>query len=118
MKRPDSPPSLGEFEQITLLALLRLEPDAYGASIQREIETRTRRPVLLSAVYTTLDRLERKGLVRSWIGEPTPERGGRRKKFYRLEPVGAEAVTSALRVVKQLAEGIERRLASRAGASR
>jgi PadR family transcriptional regulator PadR len=111
-------PALGEFEQITLLALLRLEPDAYGASIQREIETRTGRPVLLSAIYTTLDRLERKGMVRSWVGEPTPERGGRRKKFYRLEPIGAEAVTSALRVVSRLAAGIERRLASRAGASR
>jgi DNA-binding PadR family transcriptional regulator len=118
MKQADRLPQLGEFEQITLLALLRLEPDAYGASIQREIEIRTGRPVLLSAVYTTLDRLERKGLVRSWIGEPTPARGGRRKKFYRLEPVGAEAVTSALRVVKLLTAGIERRLASRAGGSR
>jgi PadR family transcriptional regulator, regulatory protein PadR len=111
-------PPLGEFEQLTLLALLRLEPEAYGASMQREIATRTARPVLLSAVYTTLDRLERKGLVTSWIGEPTPERGGRRKKYYRLEPVGAEALTMALRTVKQLASGIERRLASRAGASR
>jgi DNA-binding PadR family transcriptional regulator len=118
MRRPGTRPPLGEFEQITLLALLRLEPDAYGASMQREIEARTGRPVLLSAVYTTLDRLERKGLVRSWIGEPTPERGGRRKKFYRLEPVGAEAVTSALRVVRLLALGIERRLAARAGAPR
>jgi DNA-binding PadR family transcriptional regulator len=118
MRRPGTRPPLGEFEQITLLALLRLEPDAYGASMQREIEARTGRPVLLSAVYTTLDRLERKGLVRSWIGEPTPERGGRRKKFYRLEPVGAEAVASALRVVRLLTLGIERRLAARAGAPR
>jgi PadR family transcriptional regulator, regulatory protein PadR len=109
---------LGEFEQITLLALLRLEPDAYGASIQREIETRSGRTVLLGSVYTTLDRLERKGLVRSWIGDPTPERGGRRKKFYRLEPAGAEAVASALRVVRRLADGVERRLASRIGESR
>src|SRR5918999_5537588 len=70
---------LGEFEQITLLALLRLEPEAYGASIQREIEARTGRAVLLGAVYTTLDRLERKGLVVSWMGAPTAERGGRRK---------------------------------------
>jgi DNA-binding PadR family transcriptional regulator len=111
-------PQLGEFEQITLLALLRLEPDAYGASIQREIEMRTGRSVLLSSVYTTLDRLERKGLLSSWIGEPTPERGGRRKKHYRLEPVGAEALSSALRVVRQLSSGIERRLASRAGGPR
>ena len=118
MVRRSKVPVLGEFEQVTLLALLRLEPEAYGASVQREIETRTDRPVLLSSVYTTLDRLERKGLVTSWIGAPTPERGGRRKKYYRLEPVGAEALTSALRMVKQLASGIERRLASRAGASR
>jgi DNA-binding PadR family transcriptional regulator len=116
-QRPTVPP-LGEFEQVTLLAVLRLEPEAYGASMQREIETRTSRPVLLSALYTTLDRLERKGLVTSSIGEPTPQRGGRRKKYYRLEPVGAEALTSALRTVRQLASGIEQRLASRAGALR
>src|SRR5688572_6992089 len=99
MMRPPNIPPLGEFEQLTLLALLRLEPEAYGVSMHREIEARTGRPVLLSAVYTTLDRLERKGLVASWVGEPTPERGGRRKKYYRLEPVGAEALTSALRMV-------------------
>jgi DNA-binding PadR family transcriptional regulator len=109
---------LGEFEQVTLLALLRLEPDAYGASIQREIEARSGRAVLLGSVYTTLDRLERKGLVTSWIGEPTAERGGRRKKLYRLEPAGADALASALRVVRRLAAGLERRLASRIGESR
>ena len=109
---------LGDFEQITLLALLRLEPDAYGASIQREIEARSGRTVLLGAVYTTLDRLERKGLVTSWVGAPTPERGGRRKKFYRLEPAGAEALAAALRVVRRLAAGLDRRLASRIGGSR
>lgn len=109
---------LGEFEQITLLALLRLEPDAYGASVQREIEARCGRTVLLASVYTTLDRLERKGLVTSWMGEPTPERGGRRKRLYRLEPAGAEALSSALRAVRRLADGVERRLASRIGESR
>jgi PadR family transcriptional regulator PadR len=109
---------LGEFEQITLLALLRLEPDAYGASVQREIEERCGRSVLLGSVYTTLDRLEQKGLVSSWIGDPTPERGGRRKRLYRLEPAGAEAVDAALRAVRQLASGVERRLASRIGESR
>jgi PadR family transcriptional regulator, regulatory protein PadR len=117
MTRPAVGP-LGEFEQITLLALLRLEPEAYGASIQREIEARTGRAVLLGAVYTTLDRLERKNLISSWVGDPTPERGGRRKKFYRLEPAGAEAVAAALRVVRQLATGVERRLTSRIGESR
>jgi PadR family transcriptional regulator, regulatory protein PadR len=109
---------LGEFEQITLLALLRLEPDAYGAAIRREIETRAGRAVLLGAVYTTLDRMERKGLVSSWIGDPTPERGGRRKKFYRLEPAGAAALDASLRAVRQLVAGVERRLSSRLGGAR
>ena len=109
---------LGEFEQITLLALLRLEPDAYGVAIRREIETRASRTVLLGAVYTTLDRMERKGLVSSWIGDPTPERGGRRKKFYRLEPAGAAALDASLRAVRQLVAGVERRLSSRLGGSR
>jgi DNA-binding PadR family transcriptional regulator len=110
--------ALGEFEQLILLALLRLEPEAYGASIQREIETRSGRGVLLGAVYTTLDRLERKGLVVSWMGAPTAERGGRRKKLYRLQPAGAEALASALRVVRQLAAGVERRLAARIAETR
>jgi PadR family transcriptional regulator, regulatory protein PadR len=109
---------LGEFEQITLLALLRLEPDAYGVAIRREIEARADRTVLLGAVYTTLDRMERKGLVTSWIGDPTPERGGRRKKFYRLEPEGAAALDASLRAVRQLVAGVERRLTSRLGGSR
>ena len=69
-------------------------------------------------VYTTLDRLEKKGLVTSWVGEPTPERGGRRKRFYRLEPAGAEALAAALQAVRRLAAGVERRLASRIGESR
>lgn len=118
MARPPQTGPLGEFEQITLLALLRLEPAAYGASIRREIEERAGRAVMLGAVYTTLDRLERKGLVSSWMGDPTPERGGRRKKLYRLEPAGAEALATSLRVVRQLAAGVERRLAARVGGSR
>jgi PadR family transcriptional regulator PadR len=105
-------------EQLILLALLRLEPDAYGASMRREIESRTGRPVLLGALYTTLDRLERKGLVSHWIGEPTPERGGRRKKLYRLTPAGAESLTMSLRAVRQLAAGLDRRLAARLGSLR
>ena len=109
--------ALGEFEQILLLALLRLEPEAYGAAIQREIEAQTGRPVLLSAIYTTLDRLERKGLIEYWIGDPTPERGGRRKKLYRLRPAGAAAVSTSLRAIQRLADGIERRLAARAVSS-
>ena len=68
MTKADQATSIGEFEQLTLLALLRLEPDAYGASIRREIETRADRPVQLGALYTTLDRLERKALVAALDG--------------------------------------------------
>ena len=107
---------LGEFEQVLLLAMLRLEPHAYGVSIRREIEARTGRKVMLGAIYTTLDRLERKRLIVHWVGEPTAERGGRRKKLYRLLPAGADAVAASVRTVQQLAAGIEARLASRAKA--
>ena len=83
------PPALGEFEQMVLLALVRLGPEAYGATVRREIETRARRRLSISAVYTTLERLEQKGYVRSRIGEPTAERGGRRRKHFELLPLGA-----------------------------
>ena len=76
---------LGEFEQLVLLALLRLQPEAYGVAIRDEIEEKTGRRVALGSVYTTLLRLEDKGFVATRIGEPTPQRGGRRKKFYRIE---------------------------------
>jgi PadR family transcriptional regulator PadR len=66
------PPVLGEFEQIVMLALLRLGPDAYGATVSAEIETRSGRGVSVSAVHTTLERLEQKGLVKSRVGAPTP----------------------------------------------
>src|SRR5688500_20218542 len=89
--------ALGEFEQLVLMAVVRLEADAYGATIRREIEDRTGRRLAISAVYTTLERLEHKGLVRSWIGEPTAERGGRRRKHFALQPAGARAVKSAYR---------------------
>lgn len=115
MTSPDPTLLIGEFEQLMLLALLRLEPDAYGAAIRREIETRAGRAVQLGAVYTTLDRLERKNLVESWMGDPTAERGGRRKKLYRLTPSGAAAVSASLRAVRQLAAGLDRRLAARLG---
>src|SRR4030095_11729236 len=80
--------ALGEFEQLVLLALVRLGPEAYGATIRREIEARTGRDLAISAVYVTLDRLEVKGLVRSRIGDPTPQRGGRRRKHVVIQPSG------------------------------
>jgi PadR family transcriptional regulator PadR len=103
-------PTLGEFEQLVLIALFRLGPDAYGATIRREIESRARRALSISAVYTTLDRLEQKGLVRSWIGEPTPQRGGRRRKHFELMPAGARALKTAYESFTSMTAGVERRL--------
>jgi len=72
-------PVLGDFEQLVLLGVLRLEDAAYGASIRQEIHARSGRDVSINAVYTTLDRLESKGFLKSWVGAPTPQRGGRRR---------------------------------------
>jgi PadR family transcriptional regulator PadR len=104
------PPSLGEFEQLVLLALVRLGPDAYGATIRREIEGRANRQLSISAVYTTLARLEQKGLVRSWIGEPTAQRGGRRRKHFELLPLGARALKVAHNAYAGMTAGLGRRL--------
>ena len=104
------PPILGEFEQLVLMAIVRLDEEAYGATIRREIETRTERRLSISAVYTTLDRLQQKGLVTSWIGEPTAERGGRRRKYFAMEPAGARALRAAYRAYTGMAAGLDRRL--------
>ena len=104
--KPDVP-VLGEFEQLVLLALMRLGPDAYGATIRREIEARTGRDLAISAVYVTLERLEVKGLVKSRVGEPTPQRGGRRRKHFALQPAGRRAITVACRAFKLMTEGLE-----------
>jgi DNA-binding PadR family transcriptional regulator len=101
---------LGDFEQLVLLALLRLGPNAYGATVRREIESRAGRQLSISAVYTTLERLERKGFVRSWIGEPTAQRGGRRRKHFELLPRGARALRDAYDAFASMTSGIERRL--------
>lgn len=105
-------PALGEFEQLVLIAIVRLEEEAYGATIRREIEGRTGRRLSISAVYTTLDRLEQKGVVRSWVGEPTAERGGRRRKFFALQAAGARALRAAYRAYTEMAAGLERRLST------
>jgi DNA-binding PadR family transcriptional regulator len=103
-------PALGDFEQLVLLGVLRLGEQAYGAAIRQEIAARSRRDVSINAVYTTLDRLEQKGLLRSWVGEPTPERGGRRRKFYELKPAGLEAMRHAYRAFTAMADGLTSRL--------
>ena len=105
-------PALGDFEQLVLLGVLRLESrdGAYGAAIRREIHARSRRDVSINAVYTTLDRLENKGLLRSWIGDPTPQRGGRRRKFYAVRPAGVAALRQAYHAITAMAVGLEARL--------
>jgi PadR family transcriptional regulator PadR len=103
-------PTLGEFEQLVLIALVRLGPEAYGATVRREIETRAGRELSIAAVYTTLERLEQKELVRSWIGEPTPQRGGRRRKHFELLPLGARALRIAHRGYLGMTAGLEQRL--------
>lgn len=87
--------NLGEFEYLLLLAVLRLPDDAYGVTMRREIEARTGRSVTLGAIYPTMDRLEKKGYVNSTMSEPTPERGGRSRRYFRLEPAGVEALHRA-----------------------
>jgi PadR family transcriptional regulator, regulatory protein PadR len=103
-------PILGDFEQLVLFGVLRLEDDAYGAAIRQEIHRRSGRDVSINAVYTTLDRLERKGLLRSWVGEPTAQRGGRRRKCYTLRPAGTAALRLAYQTVTSMAVGLERQL--------
>ena len=104
-------PALGEFEQLVLLSLVRLGPDAYGATVRREIEARAGRQLSISAVYTTLERLERKGLVGSRVGEPTPQRGGRRRRHYLIDSEGQKAVGRAYRAFTAMTEGVEKELA-------
>lgn len=101
---------LGAFETMILLALVRLGEGAYGVSIQREIATRAGREVALGALYTTLERLERKGYVASTLGEPTAARGGRRKKLVRLQPAGARALSEAHRALRRMTAGLEPQL--------
>ena len=100
-------PALGEFEQVVLLAILRLDHDAYGVTIRNEITTCTGREPASGALYTTLDRLEDKGLVRSKMGDPTPERGGRSKRYFTVTATGLRAVTHAQRSYRRLLEGLE-----------
>lgn len=103
----------GEFEQLVLMAVLRLGDDAYGATIRREIEARAARRLSISAVYTTLERLEQKGLVRSWIGDPTHQRGGRRRKHFALQPAGVRALRAAYHAFTGMAAGLEHTLRTR-----
>lgn len=103
---------LGEFELLVLLALLRLGNGAYGANLRREIQERTKRDVPIGSVYVTLARLERKGMVVSYVGLPTKERGGRRRKHYLMHEPGERALGRAYRALKAMSHGVERDLES------
>jgi DNA-binding PadR family transcriptional regulator len=100
---------LGEFEQIVLLAILRLDDSAYGASIRAEIEKCTDREPTPGAMYTTLDRLEAKGMLTSRMGDPTPERGGRAKRYFKVTRTGEAAVARAQRAYQRLLHGLKLR---------
>lgn len=98
---------LGEFEQMVLLAVARLADGAYGMAILDEIHARTGADTAVASVYAALDRLERRGFVTSSIGDPTPERGGRAKRFFVLEPAGACALTRSRSAIDALWDGLE-----------
>jgi len=98
---------LGEFEHIVLLAVLRLADDAYGVPIRREITLRTRRELTVGSLYSTLDRLESKGLLRSRTGDPTPERGGRSKRYFCVTAAGLRMLRESRQVINAMWEGLE-----------
>lgn len=100
------PVTLGEFEQVVLLAVLRLDENAYGVSIRNEITACTERETSPGALYTTLDRLEERGLLTSRFGDPTPQRGGRAKRYFRVTPAGLKAVARVQRGYQRLLDGI------------
>jgi PadR family transcriptional regulator, regulatory protein PadR len=97
---------LGEFEQIVLLAILRIGENAYGVAIRHEIAVCTGREPAPGALYTTLDRMEQKGLVESWLGDPTPQRGGRAKRYFLVTNKGRVAVALAQRSYQNLLRGL------------
>lgn len=97
---------LNEFEELVLMAVARLGDDAYGVKIRRTIEEVGGRFISIGAVYSTLERLEEKGLVSSWQGKPTAERGGRAKRFFRVEDPGLQALTETQRVRRKMLEGV------------
>src|SRR5687768_18475241 len=99
-------PALGEFEQVVLLAILRLGDEAYGVTIRREITECTEREPSPGALYTTLDRLEEKGLVASKYGDPTPERGGRAKRSFTVTARGVRADARAQRAFQRPVKGL------------
>jgi PadR family transcriptional regulator, regulatory protein PadR len=97
---------IGEFEYLLLTATVRLGEDAYGAAIRREIEEATERRCSIGALYTTLDRLETKGLVKTWMGDATPQRGGRAKRMVRVTAKGVLAATAFYNAVTRVTRDV------------
>jgi PadR family transcriptional regulator PadR len=108
---------LGDFEKLILFAIFRLGRDAYGVTIHKEILERIGREVAIGSAYTALHRLEKRGLVIARMGESTPERGGRRKKYYEMTPAGAHALSEAYDALRLMAEGLAPRLKALSEAS-
>lgn len=98
---------LGEFEELSLLAVCALADVAYGVAVQQHLEKLTSRPVSMGAVYASLERLERKGFVRSGLGAPTAERGGRRKRIYHVTATGRDVLRNVRRVRETLWQSIQ-----------
>lgn len=98
--------SLGEFEQLVLLAVIQLGDDAYGMTIRRQIEERAGRSVAIGALYTALERLERKGYVSSALSDPTPQRGGRAKRLFHLRPAGRTALKRSRDTLARMWAGV------------
>jgi PadR family transcriptional regulator PadR len=111
--RSAAPAIVRDLELIVLLAALHLGEQAYPAAIRDVIEQRTRKRVSRPAVFITLERLERKGLMSSRYGDPTPVRGGRAKRFFRVEPRGLAAARASLDIVTSLTTGLEAILETR-----
>jgi PadR family transcriptional regulator, regulatory protein PadR len=107
------PPYLGEFEHLVLLAVLRLGETAYAVPIREEIVGRGGRAVARGALYTTLDRLEQKGLLRSRLGDPLAERGGRARRYYGLTVRGLASLRAARSAIDRLSSGLEPELGLR-----
>ena len=99
--------AIGEFEQMVLLAVLQRRDDAYGVTIHEEIARHTRRSVARGAVYMTLDRLEKKGLLKSTLSEPTADRGGRAKRCYSLTRSAVQALRASRQTLLSLWTGLE-----------
>ena len=97
---------LGEFEHFVLLSILRLGEHVYGVPIAEEIMERTGRTVSRTAVYVTIRRLEKKGLISSWLGDPTPERGGKARRYIKLEPEGLEALRASRVAIDEMWRGV------------